>query len=326
MTEAEQGRQLAAAVRAIFASLARYLALVITSTPYGSADEVLRRPDVGAMVADAESSAAQLARDAVAQAWEDYQGPEASVLSHLTADAARPYDAVHLRGQLRRAHASVPLRHREPGRPGTDPVAQAARERAQAVQDAVHKFAREASFRSRLSVEVAGAAARTEVILERGRELQAEGKTVYKKWLALVGSEDTCHWCRHLHGITIPLDDDFAPFISPATDLSGHGRLTQPPRPYRGQLPGPPLHPHCGHRCRIELVTVGDGGPVPGAQPPPRPDVRHLSLVPRPPAPGSLLTAAAVRAMPEARFRVLMAFLRAAVHELGQVTGRLEHV
>lgn len=267
--------------------------------------------------------AAALAQDAVRQAWEDLAEADSPLLAHLIHDAARPYGAVDgLHQAIRHAHASVPVRHREPGRPATDPVGESAASRARAVQEAVEEFGRRAVFRNRLSVQVAAAAARTEAVLDLGRGMQAEGRVVYKRWRARTDSSLTCHWCRHLDGVTILLDEDFAPFIGSAADLGGHGRLTRPPEPYRGQLPGPPLHPHCGERCRIELVAAWPGDSSPGPQPgslsavPPVPPA-----VPRPD--GVFLPAAAVRALPEARYQALIAFLRAAVLELGQVMKRL---
>ena len=40
-------------------------------------------------------------------------------------------------------------------------------------------------------------------------------------------------------------------------------------------------------------------------------------------ASGPFITAAQIRAMPEPRYKALIAFLRAALHELGQVLTRL---
>jgi hypothetical protein len=90
-------------------------------------------------------------------------------------------------------------------------------------------------------------------------------------------------------------------------DLSGHGHLTQPPKPYRGALQGLPLHPRC--RCRLAIVTEAahDHAPPP-------------AVVPAAPV---FITAAAIRAMPEARYQGLIAFLQAALHELSQVLARL---
>lgn len=311
----------------MFAALARYLGLVVQDSPYESSAGLLARPDVAAVIADSLGEAADAARQAVAGAWQDLAGPS-PLLTHLADDAARPYSAPHLHGLIARAHASVPLRHREPGRPGTDPVASSARERAQAVQEAVHKFAREAALRNRLSVDVASGHARTEAELARGRDWEEEGYEVTKEWVARDGGRNpaSCYWCRHLHGTVIPLDEDFARFLGPAVDLAGHGHLTQPPRPYRGVLPGPKLHPNCG--CRLRVTRHGRGEPdedgLPGVQLPGGSQAGAGSWSPVPPTvPGSLLSAAAVRSLPEARYRPLIAFLRAAVFELGQVLRRL---
>jgi hypothetical protein len=101
------------------------------------------------------------------------------------------------------------------------------------------------------------------------------------------------------------MGDSFLPHLGGPADLTGHGRLTQPPRPYRGELQGPPLHPHC--RCRLAVVTEASGADRDSAEP----------------AAYRFVTAAQIRALPEEKYKGLTAFLRAAVHELAQALARL---
>jgi hypothetical protein len=298
---------------AALAEAARYVALIVADNPLGSADQLLARPDVDAVLLEALSEARAAARDAVQREWSAAGAPDSPVLAHLLADVDRAYDALaHLRGLIRHAHASVPQRQFVPGvtAPGTHPSHEAAIERAAAVRDAIAGFARQVVLRNRLSVSVAAGAARTAVTLEQGRIRERNGEKLAKRWVASMDGKDprSCYWCRKLHGTTIPLGDSFLSYLPGAVDLTGHGHLTQPPKPYRGALQAPPLHPRC--RCKIVIVSE------PGAASRPAP----AAVVP---IPAAFISAAQVRALPEPQYRGLISFLRAAVHELGQVLARL---
>jgi len=300
--------QVTAAVQAALAPAARYAALVVQANPLGSASQLLARPDVNAMLAAALDQARLAAADIVRQEWEAAGAPDAPVRAHLLADIGRQYSLSHLRRVVRAAHVSVPQRRfvRGQSAPGSSPAIEAGNERARAVCDAILGFARQAALRSHLTVSVAQQAARAAVALVQGHARRAAGEKVLKQWRSRKDGK-ACHWCRNLDGVTIGLDESFLPYLGGPADLSGHGHLTQPPKPYRGALQGPPLHPRC--RCRLVIVTEAehDRRPQPAAAP----------------AGPAFITAAAIRAMPESRYQGLVAFLEAALYELGQVLSRL---
>lgn len=303
MPDGSASAQISVAVRAALEPAARYVALVTQSNPLGSARQLLARPDVSAVLADALGQAWAAVAEIVRGQWGD--APASPVLAHLLADVGRQYGSPgHLSALVRQAHASVPPRGFVPGQtpPGAHPSADAAAERATAVRDAIFGFARQVSLRSKLTAAFAATAARSAAVLAEARSREAAGKTVFKRWLSRRDGK-ACHWCQNLDGVTISPDDSFLPYLGGPADLSGHGRLTQPPKPYRGELQGPPLHPNC--RCRLMVVT--EAGPA-RPEPPPGP---------------AMFTAAQIRAMPEAKYQGLLAFIRAAVHELGQLLRRL---
>lgn len=308
MTEAQQlAGQLSVSVREELAQFGSYLAVIVGNNPHGSIGAILERADVTAELDSTLGEAQDEAEAAVRQAWLDHGGPVSDpVLEHLAADARRAYDANHLRRLVRAAFVSVPTRQFIVGvtEPGTNPVMESAQERAVAVQGAVEQFARQAVFRNGLSIDVAAGNARTEFLLQQAQD---SGEPVLKRWRAHIERPTCCHWCRNLDGRTIGLHEDFAPYLGPPVDLSGHGNMTVPPRPYRGRLPGPKLHPHC--QCWLEIVPASVSPP--GGQ------------EPSPPVPAGYLAAADIRAMPEPRYQALLAFLRAATHELGQLVRRL---
>ena len=239
--------QVSAAVQVALAPAARYIALVIQTNPLGSADQLLARPDIDAMLIAALEQARLAAAAVVRQEWDAAGAPDAPVLAHLLADIGRQYGSLaHLRHLIRTAHASVPQRRFVRGvtPPGASPAIEAGNERARAVRDAILGFARQAALRSHLTVVVAAAAARTTVVLAEGHARRAAGEKVLKRWEARRDGK-ACHWCRNLDGVTIGLDESFLPYLGGPADLTGHGHLTQPPKPYRGALQGPGLHPHC---------------------------------------------------------------------------------
>jgi hypothetical protein len=281
--------QVRAAVQAALAPAARYVALVVRNNPLGTAAQLLARPDIDATLAEALAEAHAAVADLVEQAWFTTGAAADATYRHLMDDVARQYASLsHLRALIRQAHAAA----QPDGRPA-------------AVRDAILAFARQVSLRSRLTAVVAEQAARAAVTLADGHARLAAGEKVRKRWLAREGA---CRWCRNLHGVTIAMGESFLPHLGGPADLSGHGHLTQPPRPYRGELQGPPLHPQC--RCRLMVVTEAGPGPA-------------VRREPAPPGREALFTAAQIRAMPDQRYRALIAFLRAAVHELGQVLRRL---
>lgn len=323
---------LTVSLHAVFAQLADYIALVVRNNPYGSADALLARPDIEALLAQALEDARNLAVAELEDEWNSADAAQTAYYQHLLDDIEAQYSLPHLRHAIRHAHASVPHAHFIVGvtPPGTVPHMEAAIRRAAAVRRAIVGFARDRLLSHGLSLQVARAAAQTAAVLEAGAEREAAGEQVRKRWVARRDGK-TCMWCRFLDGTTVPLHAQFPlpgpvavqhetatrHVATPAGEDRYHQRIgtaiiwTHPPRLYHGMLPGPPLHPRC--RCRIVLVPVSsDGGQAaPGGR------------SPAPQAAGEFLAAADIRALPEARYRSLMAFLRAAVHELGMALRRL---
>jgi hypothetical protein len=327
VTPAELSRQ----VREAFAYAARYIALLTENNPQATAADILTRPDVDAILQQALDTGRELATDAVREGWGS--SPRHDYLDWLLTDVDRSYDALAmLRAEIRASWHSVPQARFLPGsEPGTNPAMAAARERAQAVTDAILGHGSGIALRNRLSAEVAETAGRTHTELARGG--QHEGM-VWKQWRCrCVPHTDTpdervCHWCRILHGVVIPLHSNFPG--GGAADLTGHGHLTRPPKIYHGVLQGPPRHPRC--RCRIVILTKlpservsspqGSGQGATAAASPGRGTGSQEQMLPAN-SPVTFLAAADIRDMPSTRYRSMVAFLEAAVHELGQVLTRL---
>lgn len=306
MATPDPAAQLAAAIRAALAPAAAYLALVTRNNPYGSPAGLLGRPDVEAVLRDAFTAARERALEAVEEAWGEQ--PPAPLLADLLADVAAAWNEAalaHLRGDIRHAWQSVSLKQFIPGvtPPGAHPVAESAAARAQAVRDAVENFARRTGLRNSLSADVAGGFSRTLAGLD------AAPPGMLKRWRAHVERPTCCWWCRKLNGVTIGLHESFAHHLAGPADLTGHGHLTQPPVLYHGWLQGPKLHPHC--ECWLEFVPAGAVSQEGAGQ--------EIAV------PG-FLAAADIRALPEDRYQSVLAFLRAATHELGQALARLREL
>lgn len=330
---ADPGRALGEAVVQAMAEAAGYLALVTTVNPLGSADTLLARPDVEAVLQGALDEARAAAGEVVRQAWYSSGAPigEDATLSRLLDDVDRIFDGLgRLRGVIRAAHASVPHRGFTPGvtPPGEHPSARAAEERGVAVRDAVLAWARKAALRARLAADVAGGHGRTAATLADALAREAAGERLMKRWRAHPERPSCCFWCRRLDGVTIGLRDSFAPYLGGAVALpqrrqrrvatpAGRRRYglpegarilyTHPPRPYHGQLQGPLLHPLC--QCGLEIVRAGAAG--------------SATAVAAPAAPAGFVSADDVRDMPEDAYQADLAFLQAAAHELDQVLRRL---
>jgi hypothetical protein len=323
---ADLGQQLAVAVRQVMAEAAAYLALVIRSSPGGSADVLLARPDTNAVLREALDESRAAAEDLVRQAWDEtgaVTGDDA-VLKHLLDDIGRIFgNLAHLHGLIRHAHASV-LRTGT----GEHPDQQAAEERAVAVREALLGWGRQAALRARMAVHTAEGAGRTAAVLDGALVREAAGERLAKRWRAHADSPTCCLWCRRLNGVTIGLRESFAAYLGGPAAMpqsrtrrvatrAGERRYgmqageriiwTQPPRPYRGRLQGPLLHPFC--RCRLEIVRAGDTASEGAPE--------------SPPAPVRFLSAADIRDMPEDEYEADRAFLRAAAYELDQVLKRL---
>ena len=332
MVDTALGRQIADSVRQAVAEAAAYVALVIQTNPRGSADALLKRPDISAVLQQALDAARGAAEETVQQAWQGAGAPgEHETLGHLLTDVSRLFgDIAHLRGLVRHAHASVPQRQFVRGvtPPGENPSQRAAEERAEAVRRALAGWARSAALRARMAVQTAEGAASAAAVLADALAREERGEKLRKRWRAHVSSPSCCFWCRRLNGVTIGLRESFEPYLGgPVAMLqvgpryvrtpAGERRFgmpagtriiyTHPPRPYRGKLQGPLLHPFC--RCWLEVVRAG-GAEIPAG------DERAAQSA-------GFLSAADVRAMPEDVYQADVAFLNAALDELDQVLKRL---
>jgi hypothetical protein len=339
MSDSQLGRQLGVAVQSAVANAAAYLSLVTRTNPLGSADDLLRRPDVDAMLREALDESRENALAAVQQAWWLAGAPEDATYRRLLADITRNFASLpHLHGLVRHAHASVGSREFSPGvsEPGSHPSAEAADARSAAVSSSLASWGRQAALRARMTVSSAEGLAATFAALEDAR---AAGGSARKTWHRDPASS-SCIWCRRLDGVTISLGGSFAPYLGGPVILpraaarkvatrAGSARFglpvgspiiyTHPPRLYHGDLQGPILHPFCS--CRLEITRTPGSSPVPswdGGQD------GGGSRSPAPIAPASAFLAASdVRGMAEDRYLADLAFFRAAVHELGQVLRRL---
>lgn len=316
MADIAPGQQLGAAVRASLAEAADYLAQVTRADPGGSADALLRRPDVKAVLADALDQAAQASEDLVRQHWGE-TGAAASdneTLEHLLDDIGLTFGKLaHLRALVRRAHA------------GAEPAG-----RADAVSAAVLNWGRQAALRARMTAAMAEGAGKASAAIARGRTREVYGERVMKRWRAHADEPTCCIWCRRLDGVTIPLNESFEPYLGGPVAVpqaqrrrvrtsEGERRYgmpagsrivyTHPPKPYRGKLQGPLLHPFC--RCWLEIVRV-NGLVVPSETD--RGDG---------PLPVGFLSADDIRDMPEEEYQADRAFIQAAVYALDQVLKRL---
>jgi hypothetical protein len=325
------GRQLGAAVLSPVEELAAYLALITRANPRGSADALLARPDVAAMLHEALSEGHEAAMTYIEQGWlVSGADPADPVYARLQADADRIFGAPgRLRDLIARAHASVPRREFEPGRdePGTNPGQDAAERRSAAVAAALTGWGRQAAQRARMALGAAEGMGRTAAAIESAL-LYPEG--LRKRWDRSSGS-DSCIWCRRLDGVTIGLRESFAPYLGgPAVMPTAGARrvateagaakynlpvgaaiiYTHPPRLYHGDLQGPLLHPSC--ECRLRIVRSPGAAAVPSGSGQDG-QVMTGDRTSAPPAAGGFLAASDVRAMPEDQYRAGLALLRAAV-------------
>lgn len=321
---------LAAAVRQALAEAAGYLALVTQTNPRGSAAALLRRPDTDAVLREALDSAREASADAVLRSWDLAGGDvQHETLGHLLGDVSSIFGSLgHLRELIRRAHASVPRDPFTPGvhAPGEHPDQRAAERRAAAVRDALLDWGRKAALRAAMAEHTASGTGLAAATLDDALAREAAGEKLAKRWRSRK-DPSACHWCRKLDGVTIGLRESFLPHLGGPVALphaqdrhvatrAGERKYgmpagspiiyAHPPRPYRGRLQGPLLHPFC--RCWLEIVQAGDARAVPSDAPS---------------ALAGYLSAADVRAMPEDAYAADLEFLRAAVHELDQVLRRL---
>ncbi len=257
-------------MRGYLGSVADYVqGVTSTGTPLRDA---LRRQDVAGFIAAQLSESQDVIREM------------------LNRDLLSPSTVRSLESDLRRAHGTVAA------------LRGAVLGSGKPVREAVEEYARKAALRVFMTVQFAD---RHGPLLD---EIRNAPPGALKRWKAHVEKPTCCHWCRSLHGVTIGVNEDFAPRIAGPAALSSTGKLTQPPRPYLGRLLAPPLHPHC--ECDLEVVSPGQAG-VPSEQ-----AGKGFSALP-------FLASSSIRSMSGRRYKLLIEFIRAAAHELGAVLRRL---
>jgi hypothetical protein len=289
-----------------------HLGLVIRNNPAGTIQEILARPDINQGLGSALGAAQEQALAAVTTAWPT-GGSASPTLQHLQEDVSRAYDdAAHQITQaVTAAWHAVPQQDFAPGvsTPGTTPALTVAAQRATAAQEAAARVARSIALRNSLSASVASSAGPAETLISAARADSAvTGRQYGKRWVSRRIPGVTCPWCWDLHGTVVPLDEEFPhPVPMPRQGHHEKPHPVKPPKLWHGVLFQCPLHPHC--QCRIEIVLLSDAEPEPDVAP----------EAPQHP----YLSSKDIAAMPEERYQGLIGFLRAALHELGQVIARL---
>jgi hypothetical protein len=276
LTRPGWGEQASSLASGYLAGATAYLKAVADSDPSLTPAQLLARPDVAAYLGEQLHEAQRAVLEVLSMSWaHDNGGDEhVTVYNHLAHDITRSYGTV----------ASVQKVLRESREPPWE---------------ALEALARKVALRNAMSVDYgsrySGFAA----------SIAAAPHGSMKRWMAKVGSPTCCHWCRKLHGVTIPLHADFNPYIGGPVELPT-GRFLQPPKAYLGRLQSPPLHPHC--RCDLAFVHAAAGAVTSGEA-----NGDHFPFI----------SSSDIQSMPEAKYELLTEFLRAASHELGTVLRRL---
>jgi hypothetical protein len=305
--------QLGVSVAASFGSYIRHLSDLLRNNPR-PANEIFSSPGLSDALTRSISIAHAQASALVTRAWTSAGGgPEDSpALDVLRGEVAVMIG--DLRGQIEG------IVREQLGTPAADPVTR--------ITDAVGDAVQSVVTRARMSVEMAASVSRTEAVIAEGHQLQRQGQHVMKVWRSRL-SRRTCRWCRELDGVMVPLDDDFPHGDPVALEQERTRRVatpagarryrrsmgqpiifTHPPRVWLGRLPGPKRHPRC--ECWLELHILTEAGT------PPQP-LRSEEASER-----MYVRASDIAELPEPQYLSLMAFLRAATHELGQVLRRLK--
>lgn len=264
--------------------------------------QAVQRPDVAGLLSQGLQDGQQVAEESTEAAWRDSGAPmDSETLQVLLRDTERIFSdafwsAVH---ELSNSDAL----------PG----------------DAEH-LAGVAVLHADMAVSTALSAGTTEAVLAEGYRRRAAGEHVRKRWRSRK-SATTCHWCWELDGTELELEEEFShgePAVLPRARLrhvrthAGEHRHhaaigspithTRPPAVWRGVLLGPPRHPRC--ECWLELVS--------GDEPPTQPQPITEAAMQQ-----ELVHSSDIQSMPEEQYSAMMTFLRAAVHELGQLLRRV---
>jgi hypothetical protein len=162
----------------------------------------------------------------------------------------------------------------------------AVRTRRSSSADDVEKARRRALLRIKHSAGVATTRGYTDGLIQAHVELEDLGFKVVKVWMANFENNTPCRYCRALHGTQRGLQETFQVQVKEGTRLAI----------YR-DLQGPPRHPQCQCYLAILIITLENAfEPI---------------NVDAPADPEDETSAAAVRNLPLAVFRAIIAALRA---------------
>lgn len=162
------------------------------------------------------------------------------------------------------------------------------RGRASSTEADVEKARRRAMLRIKHSAGVATSRGYTDGIIQAHVELEDFGFRLEKVWLANFVNNTPCRYCRALHGTRVGLRDTFR------AQVSGGRRLAV----YR-DLQGPPRHPQCHCYLAILIITLENA-------------LEPINID-QPEDPEDETSAEAIRNLPLAVFKAIVAALRALI-------------
>lgn len=289
-------------IQGSLAEFTQHMMLVIKTNPTASISELLTRPDVYAQLTSSLVTAQQAAQSAVQQAALLSGSTPSPYQQSIAQDVNDAYSQApqQIKTAVTRAFHSIPSHEFEVGvdQPGTNPVSQAAHDRAAAVHAAMVSQSASLALRNGLSVDVAGARSHTDATLQDAQQQYDGGADIWLQWNSRKQPGVTCPWCWDLDGQRVRPGQEFQ-----HPQPIGKRKA---PKLYKGTLHGCPLHPNC--ECWLTIVT-GDAAPVPDVIPE-SPQHAYISSVD-------------IAQMPEENYHGLLSFLHAALHELGKVLSRL---
>jgi len=202
--ETEWAKQAARAIK--------HLSLVLKNNPGKSVAEILQRPDVQQALHEPFQTAGKYTLGQVQLVWNEAKGPASSeYLDQLMSDVVRT------------SAVSSSLMQRT--------INEGDRE---SIVDRMKKLAASLALRNGLTIRVAEVRAITEHDL-----LEIAKSHSHKKWVSK-NDDSTCSSCHGLHGMVIPILEEFPADVG-----------DRPLHVYKDLL-GPPRHP----RCRCKLVPA----------------------------------------------------------------------
>lgn len=289
-------------IQGSLAEFTQHMMLVIKTNPTASISELLTRPDVYAQLTSSLVTAQQAAQSAVQQAALLSGSTPSPYQQSIAQDVNDAYSQApqQIKTAVTRAFHSIPSHEFEVGvdQPGTNPVSQAAHDRAAAVHAAMVSQSASLALRNGLSVDVAGARSHTDATLQDAQQRQDSGEDVWLQWNSRKQPGITCPWCWDLDGQRVKPGEQFQ-----HPQPIGKRKA---PKLYQGTLHGCPLHPNC--ECWITIESSGQQAATEPADTSPQ----H-----------AYISSVQIAEMSEEKYHGLLSFLHSALHELGQVLSRL---